>query len=70
MIFFPGAVALAGVQPGLWAIKGGNNQLCHKMLEKSQANLIKAKVTKVSPAQDGSNQFIVSSIVEGVIQNR
>ncbi|ESO83268.1 hypothetical protein LOTGIDRAFT_236715 [Lottia gigantea] len=44
---FVGAVSLAGVEKGLWSVKGGNYQIPERLLKKSGANLIKAKVTHV-----------------------
>ncbi|CAI9740975.1 prenylcysteine oxidase 1-like [Octopus vulgaris] len=45
---FAGSIALAGMQPGLFAIKGGNKQVSEKLLEESKANFIHAEVKKIS----------------------
>ncbi|XP_046364893.2 prenylcysteine oxidase-like isoform X1 [Haliotis rufescens] len=50
---FVGAVSMAGAQPGLWAVKGGNKQVPEKLLKKSKANLINGKVTQILLQKDG-----------------
>lgn len=49
---FVGAVALAGAQPGLWSIEGGNYQVPKRLLESSRINLIFSKVTTIKLRQD------------------
>ena len=44
---FVGSVALAGVQDGLWAVRGGNKLVPEGCLRKSGAKLVKARVTKI-----------------------
>uniref|UniRef100_F6QM57 Prenylcysteine lyase domain-containing protein n=1 Tax=Ciona intestinalis TaxID=7719 RepID=F6QM57_CIOIN len=56
---FVGAVAMAGIQPGLWSIRGGNNLLCSKLHESSSAHWKQKSVTKVSLSSDG--KFSVST---------
>ncbi|XP_046546131.1 prenylcysteine oxidase-like isoform X2 [Haliotis rubra] len=50
---FVGAVSMAGAQPGLWSVKGGNKLVPEKLLKKSNANLISAKVTQILLQKDG-----------------
>ena len=38
---------MAGVEPGLWAVQGGNKNIAEKLLKASHAKLIKGKVTHV-----------------------
>lgn len=47
MCYNAGAVAMAGIEPGLWSVKGGNKELCYKLVASSSANLIQEHVTKV-----------------------
>uniref|UniRef100_H2YKE1 Prenylcysteine lyase domain-containing protein n=1 Tax=Ciona savignyi TaxID=51511 RepID=H2YKE1_CIOSA len=54
---FVGAVSMAGIQPGLWSVRGGNKLLCSKLYENSSAHWIKEEVTKVSLTSGG--QFAV-----------
>uniref|UniRef100_H2YKE2 Prenylcysteine lyase domain-containing protein n=1 Tax=Ciona savignyi TaxID=51511 RepID=H2YKE2_CIOSA len=51
------AVSMAGIQPGLWSVRGGNKLLCSKLYENSSAHWIKEEVTKVSLTSGG--QFAV-----------
>ncbi|KAK7484778.1 hypothetical protein BaRGS_00023952 [Batillaria attramentaria] len=44
---FVGAVCMAGVEHGLWSIKGGNKQVPERLLKASKANFIPGKVTHV-----------------------
>ncbi|MBN3302501.1 PCYXL protein, partial [Amia calva] len=50
---FVGAVSLAGAQANLWAVEGGNKLVCSGLLNAAKANLIKAKVTTISPQAAG-----------------
>lgn len=54
---FVGAVSLAGADPGLWAVDGGNKRVCSGLLYISKSELISAKVTsiavKVRPSKTG-----------------
>ena len=38
---------MAGAQPGLWAVQGGNKNVAEKLLKASHAKLIKGKATHV-----------------------
>ncbi|XP_076451086.1 prenylcysteine oxidase 1-like [Babylonia areolata] len=44
---FVGAVCMAGAEPGLWAVKGGNKQVAEKLLKASGAKLVRGAVTHV-----------------------
>uniref|UniRef100_A0A3P9NPT4 Prenylcysteine oxidase 1 like n=1 Tax=Poecilia reticulata TaxID=8081 RepID=A0A3P9NPT4_POERE len=50
---FVGAVSLAGAQNNLWAVEGGNKQVCSGLLKMANANLLKAQVTSISPLHSG-----------------
>ena len=39
---------MAGVEPGLWKVKGGNHQVAENLLKASGANLIKGTVVTIS----------------------
>ncbi|XP_050410806.1 prenylcysteine oxidase 1 [Patella vulgata] len=52
---FVGAVSLAGVEKGLWAVKGGNFQIPERLLKKSKATLINAEVTQVILQKDSTD---------------
>ncbi|TWW66015.1 prenylcysteine oxidase 1 [Takifugu flavidus] len=45
---FVGAVSLAGADPGLWAVDGGNKRVCSGLLYHSKSDLISARVTSIS----------------------
>lgn len=53
-----GAVSLAGADPGLWAVDGGNKRVCSGLLYHSKSDLIAARVTsitvKLRPSKIGS----------------
>nr|XP_033804183.1 prenylcysteine oxidase 1 isoform X2 [Geotrypetes seraphini] len=44
---FVGAVSLAGTDPGLWAVEGGNKLVCFGLLYSSKAQLILGTVTSI-----------------------
>lgn len=44
LLLITGAISLAGVEPGLWNVVGGNYQVPQGLLKKAGANLIKGKV--------------------------
>ena len=48
-----GMVSLAGIQPGLWSVHGGNKMVPTELIKSSQANVIEAKVSKVTLLPDG-----------------
>ncbi len=41
-------MSLAGAEPGLWSIHGGNRRLPEELLKHSKANLLRAMVTKIT----------------------
>ncbi|XP_075945534.1 prenylcysteine oxidase 1 [Anarhichas minor] len=45
---FVGVVSLAGADPGLWAVDGGNKRVCSGLLYNSKSELIAARVTSIS----------------------
>ncbi|CAF89368.1 unnamed protein product, partial [Tetraodon nigroviridis] len=55
---FVGAVSLAGADPGLWAVDGGNKRVCSGLLYHSKSDLVSARVTSVSlklrPSKSGT----------------
>ena len=51
---------MAGIQPGLWSVKGGNKLLCEKFMDNSNALFLNEKVTKVSK-QSSETLFTVLS---------
>ena len=57
--FFSAMVSMAGIQPGLWAVNGGNFQLATKIFENSRANLLHEQVTKIS--QHSSGKFVIQT---------
>ncbi|XP_066423497.1 prenylcysteine oxidase 1 [Molothrus aeneus] len=46
---FVGAVSLAGVQSGLWSVKGGNKLVCSGLIYSSKAEVIPATVMSIEP---------------------
>lgn len=46
-----GAVSIAGVQPGLWAVKGGNKQVPEKLVSEAQVQVIQGTVVSVQLLQ-------------------
>ncbi|KFU88751.1 Prenylcysteine oxidase, partial [Chaetura pelagica] len=46
---FVGAVSLAGVDSGLWAVKGGNKLVCTGLLQASKAEVISGTVVSIEP---------------------
>ncbi|XP_020840986.1 prenylcysteine oxidase 1 [Phascolarctos cinereus] len=44
---FVGAVSLAGIDSGLWAVEGGNNRVCEELLKFSRASLISGTVMHI-----------------------
>ncbi|NWZ18215.1 PCYOX oxidase, partial [Agelaius phoeniceus] len=46
---FVGAVSLAGVQSGLWSVKGGNKLVCSGLIYSSKAEVIPATVVSIEP---------------------
>ncbi|NXB10649.1 PCYOX oxidase, partial [Cnemophilus loriae] len=46
---FVGAVSLAGVQSGLWSVKGGNKLVCVGLISSSKAEVIPGTVVSIEP---------------------
>ncbi|XP_078603250.1 prenylcysteine oxidase 1-like [Branchiostoma floridae x Branchiostoma japonicum] len=46
--FFAGATSLAGTQPGLWSVDGGNKRVPMELIKKTKVKLIPGVVTKVT----------------------
>ncbi|NXU52179.1 PCYOX oxidase, partial [Turnix velox] len=46
---FVGAVSLAGVESGLWSVKGGNKLVCSGLLYSAKADFIPATVVSIEP---------------------
>ncbi|RMB91036.1 hypothetical protein DUI87_32634 [Hirundo rustica rustica] len=46
---FVGAVSLAGVQSGLWSVKGGNKLVCSGLISSSKAQVIPGTVVSIEP---------------------
>jgi len=45
---FVGSVSMAGIQPGLWRVKGGNYKVPECLLEKSKGRLLRSKVDSIT----------------------
>ncbi|KAE8747686.1 hypothetical protein FOCC_FOCC005665 [Frankliniella occidentalis] len=50
---FVGSVSVAGATGDLWAVDGGNFRVAEKLLEASEAQLVRDRVVKVSTANNG-----------------
>ena len=50
---------MAGIEPGLWSVKGGNKLVCEKLISASSANIIHEQVTQVG--MDGGGKFTIST---------
>uniref|UniRef100_A0A8C4WYH5 Prenylcysteine oxidase 1 like n=1 Tax=Eptatretus burgeri TaxID=7764 RepID=A0A8C4WYH5_EPTBU len=65
---FVGAVALLGVQSGLWSIEGGNKLMCFGLLYAAKARLWTARVTSIAfkkrPRKKGSEANVYELIYE------
>lgn len=44
---------MAGIQSTLWAVDGGNKQLCEKLVESSKCNVLSERVTTVRKTSTG-----------------
>lgn len=64
---FKGFVSLAGAQSGkLWAVKGGNYQVCKAILEKAEANMmLNTKVTAISKKTDENQEVKYAVMANG-----
>uniref|UniRef100_UPI00398EA3A6 prenylcysteine oxidase-like n=1 Tax=Pristiophorus japonicus TaxID=55135 RepID=UPI00398EA3A6 len=54
---FVGAVSMAGVQAGLWAVEGGNKLVCSHLLDSAKAHIIHTTVTSISLQKSGDNSL-------------
>lgn len=59
--FSVGAVSIAGADPDLWSVLGGNHRVAEELLRASRAALLTRTVTHVSPTDDG--RFMVSEMI-------
>lgn len=50
--FFAGVVSMAGIEPGLWSVKGGNKKVPELLQKHAKANLIQGEVTTVRLIDD------------------
>ncbi|ROT81456.1 Prenylcysteine oxidase [Penaeus vannamei] len=55
-----GAIAVAGGDPNLWSVKGGNMRVAEELLKHSHATLLKRKVKEIMLNEDGN--FMVTSV--------
>ena len=57
-----GSVSMAGIQPGLWSVHGGNKRIPEELLLRSKVNLYRSKVTTVTLTSGAPNtQYQVTS---------
>ncbi|XP_069132692.1 prenylcysteine oxidase 1-like isoform X2 [Argopecten irradians] len=49
---FVGAISMAGVEPGLWSVKGGNKKVPQNIVKHSKVNVIPAEVKMVEFLED------------------
>lgn len=61
---FVGAVAISAMDPGLWAVDGGNKKVCSGLLYHSKAELVKARVTSISLKTRPSKSGISANFYE------
>ncbi|XP_048459841.1 prenylcysteine oxidase-like isoform X2 [Rhincodon typus] len=52
-----GAVSIAGVQAGLWAVEGGNKLVCSQLLESVKVNVVHTTVTSISLHSSGDKSL-------------
>ncbi|XP_047473779.1 prenylcysteine oxidase-like [Penaeus chinensis] len=57
---FVGAIAVAGADPNLWAVTGGNKRVPEELLKHSRATLLRRKVEEIGLNEGGG--FIVTSM--------
>ena len=50
---------MAGIEPGLWSVDGGNKRVPEELIKHAQINVIKAEVNNVALTK--SQQFVVTS---------
>ena len=70
-IFLSGMVSLAGAEPNLWSVKGGNWKVCEGLLNKSSATLNKntqiIEIIKKPNSTDGGRPLYYLRSVETLI---
>ncbi|XP_048399735.1 prenylcysteine oxidase-like isoform X1 [Stegostoma tigrinum] len=54
---FVGAVSIAGVQAGLWAVEGGNKLVCSQLLDSAKVNVVHTTVTSISLHSSGDKSL-------------
>ncbi|XP_067899050.1 prenylcysteine oxidase-like isoform X2 [Heterodontus francisci] len=54
---FVGAVSMAGIQAGLWAVEGGNKLVCSRLLDATKAHVTHATVTSISLHHSGDKSL-------------
>ena len=56
-------MSLAGVQPGLWKVKGGNKQVPERLIQESNANVVHSKIDAITKIKerDGSSRYQLHS---------
>ncbi|XP_048399736.1 prenylcysteine oxidase-like isoform X2 [Stegostoma tigrinum] len=52
-----GAVSIAGVQAGLWAVEGGNKLVCSQLLDSAKVNVVHTTVTSISLHSSGDKSL-------------
>ncbi|XP_042872145.1 prenylcysteine oxidase 1-like [Penaeus japonicus] len=57
---FVGAIAVAGADPDLWAVMGGNKRVPEELLKHSRATLLRREVKEIGLNEEGG--FIVTSV--------
>merc|ERR1719495_786100 len=61
---FVGAVSLAGIQDGLWRVRGGNYRIPECLLKKSSSTLLPSRVDTIKPNKEGRYDVSYDNIVE------
>ena len=61
---FVGAVSLAGIQDGLWRVRGGNYRIPECLLKKSSSTLLPSRVDTIKPNKEGRYDLSYDNIVE------
>lgn len=56
-----GLISLAGVEPGLWQVRGGNKLVPAGLLKLCDANLIQAQVSEVSYSKKHSKFYVTAA---------
>ena len=59
IVFVLGTVSLAGIESGLWSVKGGNRLIPENLLKSSGANLIRSAVSEVKLLPNERYQLVV-----------